>query len=231
MIADTGHAALWMAAALSLVWLASRERSVVIAQAVMAAVSVVALIGSTPGIPLILAAALFAVALVALHPSRVSLLLTAGGAALLIIGVACDRLFVVQTMTIAKPGERLHVGPWLVEFATINPTAGPEFTALEAELRATRGRGVSLLMPQSQTMIAPLGVRSRPAVATFWDGRLSASLAAAANDGRRLRLQWQPFLPLVWLGGMLMALGGLIVLISALLRIWRRRPAPRGRYE
>lgn len=231
MIASAGLAALWMAAALALVHLVSRERPVAIAQAVLAAVAACALIGDTPGTLLVFAAALFVVAIVAIQPPKVSFLLAVGGAALFVMGVICDRVFSERTVAIARPGERLEVGPWLVEFATVNPVAGRNFTAIEAELRATRGRGVSRLMPQARTMISPAGERAQIAVETFWDGRLSATLAAAPNDGRQLRLQWQPFLPLVWLGGALMVLGGLVMLIGKLLRQWRRRPPPRGRYE
>lgn len=240
MIAEGGLAALWLAAALALVQLASGAKPVAVAQAVMAAVAAFAMIGDTPGTPLVLAATLFVLALYAMHrrsrwsrrapTANVGIVLASAGAALLLLGVACDRAFPQQTVAIAKPGDRFHVGPWLVEFATIDPVAGPNFTAIEAELRATRGSGVSLLRPQWRTMIAPWSEVSQSAIATFWDGRLSATLDAS-NDTRQFHLQWQPFLPLVWLGAALVAVGGLVALIGQLLRQWRRRPPPRGRYQ
>lgn len=240
MIAEAGLAALWLAAALALVQLASDARPVAVAQAVMAAVAAFASVGDAPAIPLVLAAALLALALYAMNrrsrwsrrapTSNVSIVLASAGASMLILGVACDQAFPQQTVAIAKPGDRLHVGPWLVEFAMIDPVAGRNFTAIEAELRATRGRGVSLLEPQWRTMIAPWSEVSQSAVATFWDGRLSATLDAS-NDDRQFHLKWQPFLPLAWLGAALVALGGLVALIGQLLRQWRRRPPPRGRYQ
>ncbi len=48
------------------------------------------------------------------------------------------------------PANTLEVGPWLVEFRDVMPVAGPNWTALEAELRASRGAGVSVLKPQSR---------------------------------------------------------------------------------
>ena len=240
MIAEAGLAALWLAAALALVQLVSGARPVAVAQGVMAAVAAFALIGDAPAAPLVLAAALLVLALYAMHrrsrwsrrapTSNVGIVLASAGVALLMLGVACDRAFPQQTVAIAKPGDRFHVGPWLVEFAMVDPVAGPNFTAIEAELRATRGRGVSVLEPQWRTMIAPWSEVSRTAVATFWDGRLSATLDAS-NDNRQFHLQWQPFLPLVWLGAALVAMGGLVGLIGQLLRQWRRRPPPRGRYQ
>jgi len=214
MIAEAGLAALWLAAALALVQLVSGARPVAVAQAVMAAVAVFAMVGDAPAIPLILAAALLALALFAMHrrsrwsrrapTANVGITLASAGAAMLMLGVACDWAFPQRTVAIAKPGDRLHVGPWLVEFATIDPVVGPDFTAIEAELRATRGRGVTLLRPQWRTMIAPQAGVSQTAAATFWDGRLTATLDAS-NDTRQFHLQWRPFLPLVWLGAALVA--------------------------
>ena len=43
---------------------------------------------------------------------------------------------------VAKPGDMLSVGPWQVQLSDVTPTAGKNFTALEAELRATRGDGI-----------------------------------------------------------------------------------------
>ena len=229
MIADTGLAALWLAAALALVQLVSGKRPVATAQAVMATIAALATIGQAPGFRFVLAAALLAHALFAMYRrsrrSRRSPLANAGiglaqiGAALMVVGVAGDQLFPVQTIAVAKPGDRLNVGPWLVQFVTVNPVAGPNFTAIEAELRASRGTGVSVLRPQARNLIAPPLESSEPAIETFWNGRLSASF----DDNRRLRLQWQPFLPLIWLGGAMVAVGGLIVLIAKLLRQRRRR--------
>ena len=39
----------------------------------------------------------------------------------------------------AKQGETLAVGPWLVQFIDVIPTAGKNFSAIEAELIAIDG--------------------------------------------------------------------------------------------
>jgi cytochrome c-type biogenesis protein CcmF len=44
-----------------------------------------------------------------------------------------------------------------------------------------------------------------------------------ADDGRwQLRLWWKPFVPLIWLGGLLIGLGGLLALIGRVLADLRR---------
>ena len=236
MIDDTGLAALWLAAALALVQVASGARPVAVAQAVIAAIATIALLASVPDFTLFLAAALVLLALFAIYrrsrwsrrapTANVGLSVAAGGALLLAIGAICDRVFIVQTAAVAKPGDRLRVGSWLVQFVTVNPVAGSDYTAIEAELRASRGSGVSVLDPQARTMIAPPEQSIEPAFETFWNGRLTASF----DDRRQVQLRWQPFLPLIWLGGAMIALSALIVLIGQSVRQWRRRPPPRGRY-
>ena len=72
------------------------------------------------------------------------------GVAVAIIGMASDSAFTAEKLAAARPGETVAVGPWLVEFRDVMPVAGPNWTALEAELRASRGSGVTVLKPQSR---------------------------------------------------------------------------------
>ena len=142
------------------------------------------------------------------------------GVAVSVIGMASDSAFARETLAIAKPGDRLTVGPWLVEFVSVDPVAGPNWTAVEAELRATRGAGVEVLRPQARTFTTPPTDTNESAIATAWNGQLYTVLGAARADGWQLRLWWKPFVTLIWFGGGLMGLGGLLALIG---RQWRGR--------
>ena len=142
------------------------------------------------------------------------------GVAVSLIGVASDSALTRETLAVAKPGDRLRVGPWLVEFAAIDPVAGPNWTAIEAELRASRGGGVEVLHPQSRTFSTPPTETNESAIATVWNGQLYTVLGRARGDGWQLRLWWKPFVTLIWLGGGLMGLGGLLALGG---RMWRGR--------
>ena len=142
------------------------------------------------------------------------------GVAVSLIGMASDSAFARETLAIAKPGDRLTVGPWLVQFTAIDPVAGPNWTAVEAELRATRGDGVEVLRPQARTFTDPATDTSESAIATMWNGQLYTVLGQARGDGWQLRLWWKPFVTLIWFGGGLMGLGGLLALAG---RAWRGR--------
>ena len=71
------------------------------------------------------------------------------GIAIALLGVAANAAFTSERLAVTKPGEILTVGPWFVQLQDVTPTAGKNFTALEAELRATRGSEPVTLMPQT----------------------------------------------------------------------------------
>ena len=157
--------------------------------------------------------------------AKVGMILALSGIGLTLIGGGSELAFTSRIVVTARPGTMVPVGPWLVQFATVNPIAGSGWTAVEAALRASRGRGVSELRPQSRTMIGSVKQASEPAIANFWDGELLTAIEPARDGGWRLRLVWTPLVFLPWLGGVLVASGGLIVLAGIGWRSRRRRRA------
>jgi len=146
------------------------------------------------------------------------------GVAVAILGMASDSAFTQEKLAAARPGEHVEVGPWLVEFRDVTPIAGPNWSALEAELRASRGSGVTILKPQSRFFSEPPTNTNEAAIDTGWNGQLYAVLGEQDDQGRwQLRLWWKPFVTLIWLGGMLIALGGTLALIGRLVRERRQR--------
>jgi cytochrome c-type biogenesis protein CcmF len=145
------------------------------------------------------------------------------GAAVAIAGMAASTLLTKEVLTAARPGEQVAVGPWLVEFETVTPTAGPNWTALEAELRASKGSGVSVLKPQARFYTDPPTETNESAILTTLSGQLYTVLGKPAEDGRwQLRLWWKPLVTLIWLGGALIGLGGAMALAGRAWRGWRK---------
>jgi len=57
------------------------------------------------------------------------------------------------------------------------------------------------------------------------DGQLYVVLGKVNEDGRwQLRLWWKPWVTLIWFGGILIALGGILALVG---RLWRERRLPK----
>jgi cytochrome c-type biogenesis protein CcmF len=149
------------------------------------------------------------------------------GIAVALLGMAANAAFSSERLAIARPGDTLAVGPWLVELADVTPTAGKNWTAVEAELRATSGSGVITLRPQSRYYPDPPTETTESAIRTFWNGQLYTVLGKQDSSGAwQLRLWWKPFVTLIWAGGALIAIGGALALLGRLWRlVWRRRPS------
>ena len=104
------------------------------------------------------------------------------------------------------------------------PVAGPNWTAIEGELRASKGSGAIVLKPQSRFFPSPPTTTNEAAIETSWNGQLYAVLGERDEQGRwQLRLWWKPFVTLIWLGGALIALGGALALLGRLVRERRQR--------
>ena len=138
------------------------------------------------------------------------------GIAVALFGIACDSAFSTEKLIAANVGESVAVGPWLVALSKVEPVAGPNWTALEATLAASYAGGApTQLKPQARSFWTPPQQTNESAILTRWNGQLYTVLGEQTEQGRwQLRLWWKPFVTLIWLGGVLVALGGLLALLG-----------------
>jgi len=152
------------------------------------------------------------------------------GIAVALAGMASESAFTKETLVAARVGDRVSVGPWSLRFDSIEPVAGPNWTAVEARLTVRRGTGAPfVLRPQARMFSTPPTETSEAAIATRLDGQLYTVIGKPDGAGRwQLRLWWKPFVTLIWLGGGLVALGGLLALVGRVRR--GRRSVPQEAY-
>ncbi|HKP34545.1 MAG TPA: heme lyase CcmF/NrfE family subunit [Sphingomicrobium sp.] len=145
------------------------------------------------------------------------------GIAVALAGMAANAAFTSERLAVARLGETLNVGPWLVQLQDVTPTAGKNWTAVEAQLRASRGAGPVILKPQTRYFSDPPTETNEAAIDTFWNGQLYTVVGKAdPSGGWQLRLWWKPFVTLIWAGGGLIGLGGALALFGRLWRLRRR---------
>jgi cytochrome c-type biogenesis protein CcmF len=153
------------------------------------------------------------------------------GIAVSLAGMAAESAFTQETLVAVRPGQTARVGGFTVRFNGVAPVVGPNWTAVEADLEIRRGDGAPFtLRPEQRLFTTPPQPTSEAAIRTLWDGQLYVAVGDATNQldqgGRRqLRLWWKPLVTLIWLGGGLIALGGLLALIG---RLRRRRGTKAG---
>ncbi len=159
------------------------------------------------------------------------------GIAVALVGMASDAAFTRETLAAVKPGQTVSVGAWRVKLDDVFPREGDNWTAIEARLSVSRPGSQTVMSPQSRTFIQPQTETNEAALYTVWDGQLYAVLGQPDAAGRwQLRLWWKPFVTLIWFGGLLLSLGGLLALLGHsgwidAARRWRNRPRAAKGYD
>ncbi len=142
------------------------------------------------------------------------------GCAVSIAGMASDSAFSKENMVAMEIGETKSVGPFNITLKNVREVPGPNYAALEAALEARRGDGSPVTMlPQLHQFTDPPMETNESAIRTTWDGQLYLVLGQDAGGGKWLmRMWWKPFVTFIWLGGAMIAIGGMLSLLGRLQR-------------
>ncbi|MEM6856519.1 MAG: heme lyase CcmF/NrfE family subunit [Pseudomonadota bacterium] len=212
-------------------------------------IALVVFIGDYPLLPVLglaLAAALGVAALLPLRGRKLSRVPTATwgmvlahfGVAVSLFGMACEGAFTEERLAAIGPGGVEEVGGWTLQLESVDPVPGPNWTAIEARIAASRGGGDPVILkPQARNFWAPTQATSESALLTTWDGQLYAVIGDAAGvgaDGKQrwqLRVWWKPFVTFIWYGGLLIAFGGILSIVGRLKVDLRTRKAARVRSQ
>ncbi|MGB7654592.1 MAG: heme lyase CcmF/NrfE family subunit [Novosphingobium sp.] len=156
------------------------------------------------------------------------------GCAVSIAGMASDSAFTQENMVSMKANETRPIGPFNVTLQGVREKAGPNYQVLEAVLSVRKGESGSPfeMLPQLHAFTDPQMTTNQAAIKTFWNGQLYLVLGESSNgDSFLMRLWWKPFVTLIWLGGIMIALGGLLALMGRAKRdLWDNRwPWTRGK--
>ncbi|MES2497228.1 MAG: cytochrome c-type biogenesis CcmF C-terminal domain-containing protein, partial [Pseudomonadota bacterium] len=148
------------------------------------------------------------------------------GIAVAVAGMASESAFTKETLVAAEIGQPYRVGPYTVRLDDVQPVAGPNYTAIEGTLTAQRGNGAPFtLHPQTRNFPSPQTETNEAAITTVLDGQLYVVVGRSDDEGRwQLRLWWKPFVTFIWLGGALVAFGGLLSLLGRVRREMRHSP-------
>jgi cytochrome c-type biogenesis protein CcmF len=147
-----------------------------------------------------------------LAASTVGMCIAHLGVALFVLGVASVESYGVSSDLSLRPGQSANVAGYDFKLDSLRDVTGPNYQALEGAFTVSReGELVTKMTSQKRRYRS----QSEPLTEAGIDPNLSHDLVismgnALGNDTWSLRLQYKPMIRFVWLGALIMALGGLV---------------------
>jgi len=139
------------------------------------------------------------------------------GVAVLVAGVTVVSFHEVERDVRMAPGDVAEVGAYRFEFDTLSEYAGPNFDARRGHFLVSRdGDAVAEMNPEKRTYRASGQVMTEAAI----DAGLMRDLYVAlgeplGGDAWAVRIYHKPMIRWIWLGALIMALGGALALTDA----------------
>jgi len=149
------------------------------------------------------------------------------GVGVFIVGATAVSTFGVETDVRLAPGAAATLSGYRFEFRGVEQVSGPNYRAQRGEVAVTRGgEPVAVLHPEKRFY----PIQEQPMTEAAIDAGLTRDLYVALGEPLgggewTVRLYHKPFVRWIWLGALLMALGGGV---AASDRRYRVAAAPRG---
>jgi cytochrome c-type biogenesis protein CcmF len=134
------------------------------------------------------------------------------GLAVFVVGVTLTSIYSVEKDVRLAPGERYTMGEYSFEFRGVEQIEGPNYNAFRGTVIARHGDEVVAEMhPENRTYL----VQTMPMTEAAIDPGLTRDLFVALGDDLgggawSLRLYHKPFVRWLWLGALIMAMGGAV---------------------
>jgi cytochrome c-type biogenesis protein CcmF len=146
------------------------------------------------------------------------------GFAFALLGVAFTTQLSVEKDVRMSPGETVTVRDRVFEFVGVSAAQGPNYVADRGMFSVTEGSRRIALQPEKRRYLASGNVMTEAAIDAGFTRDLYISLGEPLGDGDwAVRIQVKPFVRWIWLGALLMALGGVVAVFDARYRRLRRR--------
>jgi cytochrome c-type biogenesis protein CcmF len=134
------------------------------------------------------------------------------GVGVFILGVTFVSAYTVEKDVAMRPGDRVAIGDYEVHLRDVGPVTGPNYTAQEGEFELSRdGRSVTVMKSQQRHYPVQQTDMTEAAIDTRIERDVFIALSKDLGAGAwAVRLQVKPGIRFLWVGSLLMALGGLL---------------------
>ncbi|HEY1837957.1 MAG TPA: heme lyase CcmF/NrfE family subunit [Rhizomicrobium sp.] len=145
-------------------------------------------------------------------------MLAHAGLGITLLGVTGTTVWRTEALQVLAPGQSMQAGDYTLRFDGASVVQGPNYQAVRADIEAIRdNRIVAMLAPEKRAYPVEGETVSDTAIRTTGFSDLYVALGDDRGGGRYVvRAYVNPLAPFIWLGGVIMALGGLASLWSRL---------------
>jgi cytochrome c-type biogenesis protein CcmF len=150
------------------------------------------------------------------------------GIGFFVIGVTIVSAFGVESDRALSPGESIEVAGYEFEMSELRNVQGPNFSAIEAEVEIRKnGDYVATVRPQKRQYLVQQSPMTEAGIRAGLDKDLFVALGdQLGNGGWSVRIQYKPLIRFIWLGALIMALGGLVAVSDRRYRVNVREKEP-----
>jgi cytochrome c-type biogenesis protein CcmF len=151
-----------------------------------------------------------------LPPSLIGMTVAHIGLGVFVLGITFVQSNSIELDVALKPGQAAQVGHYSFKYEGVQSVVGPNYDATRGTVSVTRGgRLVTVLHPEKKHNFVQGTEITTAAIAAALPRDLLAALGDDVGGGAwSLRFQYRPLIRLVWLGGVIMALGGTIAVVG-----------------
>jgi cytochrome c-type biogenesis protein CcmF len=143
------------------------------------------------------------------------------GLAIAVIGMTGSAAWRVESVQVMKPGDSITIGAYAYHFDGVLPARGPNYLAERASFTVTKdGKPYTVLYPERRQYEVQESPTTEAAIESSITGDIYAVIGDRAGPNSwTVRIYHQPLVLWLWVGGGLMALGGLTSLSDRRYRI------------
>jgi cytochrome c-type biogenesis protein CcmF len=134
------------------------------------------------------------------------------GVGIFAIGASGVESYKIEKDVALKPGGDFAIAGYDFKFVSAAEVRGPNYDAVEALVQVTRdGKAVVTLRPQKRHFLVQRTDNSQAAISVNWARDLFVAMGnPLGDDAWSMRIQYKPLVRYIWLGALVMAVGGLI---------------------
>jgi cytochrome c-type biogenesis protein CcmF len=162
-----------------------------------------------------------------LSPAILGMCIAHLGLGVFVLGVTTVESYKIEKDLSLGTGQTARIGHYDFNWVETHQVKGANFDAIEATVRISRdGKEVTVLHPQKRVYHVQTSPMTEAGIDAHWQRDLLVSMGDDLGNGVwSVRLQYKPLVRFIWLGAVIMALGGFVGVLDRRYKVKATQPA------